>query len=283
MQSHTNTSVSKGLAENTYHGISKSFSMIFNSALASYKSPSGSQFQVNLNTPLQIPKNAASCQIGLFQANIWNSSPNILVGKNNMFYYRTNGIRKFVQLEQGLYSLDDLNITLGELIYDKYGDAKNTFVLFGNSATQKVNITYTYANCQIDFTEIHSLKDILGFNSAVYPDPTTQPAGSTAGQVVFAPNLAALNQINAFLVTTDLIENGLPVNTRSASILASVPITSKPNSLITYEPQQTIWVPCDHLIGKMVYSINCRLTDELLQDIIVIEDFNFSITIQYSY
>ena len=48
----------------------------------------GSSFTVALNSPLSIPKGAVMCELGVSQASIWNTSPNISPSfENNLFGY----------------------------------------------------------------------------------------------------------------------------------------------------------------------------------------------------
>jgi hypothetical protein len=280
--SHTN-SLFTGLDNTKFNGIEKQYSMIFNSSISNYTSPSGSKFTISLDSPISIPSNARSCEICLANSNVWNSSPNIIRGKNDKFYYTVNGAPFDITIPQGLYSLNDINVIIGDLIFNIHGTPKDAFVFYGNTANQTVNITFTYAKYAIDFTPIETFRDILGYNAEIVPNPTTFPTGSTAGYTVFGDKVAGFNTINAFLITSDLVLNGLPIGNRSESIIGSVPIIAPPNSLIAWEAKQFIWIQCDHLIGKYVYVVNFRLTNEKLEDIIVIEPYNFTIIIRYTY
>jgi hypothetical protein len=277
MSSHINSNIHKGkLSADDFHGINKQYAIILNSAVSNYTYPNGDAFIINFDTPISIPRNAVNCNISLFQANIWNSSPNILTGKNDKFYYSIGGNpMKTITLEQGLYSLSDLSLTLSVLIQNA-GDPKDSIILFGNTATQRVEITGTYANTVIYFNQPQSLKDILGFEAQAY---TIVGAGNT----IIAPKVANLNTINAFLVLLDILDNGIPVGNRSSSILAQVPIIAKPNSLITYEPRTPVKIQCDSLIGKQISTVNVRITNELLQEIVVIEPYNVLIMIDYEF
>jgi hypothetical protein len=275
-----NSNIAKNLPTERYHGITKQTALILNSAddlrtNIRRKSPNGDSFRIDLDTPLVIPPNAASVTVALYQANVWNSSPNVLVGKNNLFYYSIGaGAMKTIALEQGLYSLTELNSTLAVLIQNA-GDPRDSVTLFGNTATQRVEITAAAANTKIYFDQPQSLRFLLGFEAQVY---TIVAAGNT----IIAPNVANLNTINAFLIQLDVLDNGIPVNNASASILAQVPILAKPNSLITYEPKTPIKIQCDSWIGRPVSTLIATITNEQLEPIIVVEDWNFTIMVEYS-
>ena len=54
-------------------------------------SSDGSRFSVLLDNPIKIPQNALNCSLGVVQASIWNTSPNISVlYKNNKFNFTTS-------------------------------------------------------------------------------------------------------------------------------------------------------------------------------------------------
>ena len=272
MSKHINNFVSRTIDDNAHHGITKQFSIIFGSATADYVSPNMDKFQVTLNNPIAVPKEANSCDVALYGANIWNSSPNIVTGVNDVFSYIINGVPASVIIPEGLYSLSDYSQTINQLI----GNTTD-FIFTGNSATQKVTIE-TDNNRQIDFTQPFSQRDILGFNSQVVP-PLNTPLDFTT----IAPNIANFNNVNAFLVTMDLLNDGLPVNAISGSILAQVPIIAPPNSLIYYEPASPIFIQTDQIIGKTISQINFGLTNELLNPIKVREDWAITVSIRYEY
>jgi len=270
MSKHINTFVNRNITDESHQGITKQFSIIFSSAIANYNSPNMDKFSVTLNNPISVPKEANSCDIALYSANIWNSSPNILTGVNDVFSYINNGVPASVILPEGLYSLSDYNQTIAQLV------GPNIFTFTGNTATQKVQVVIA-ENYQIDFTQPFSQKDILGFNATLVP-PVNTPLIVTA----IAPNIANFNNVNAFLVTMDTLNDGLPVNAISASILAQVPIIAPPNSLIYYEPASPIFIQTDHIIGKQISQINFGITNELLLPIKVREDWAVAVTIRYS-
>lgn len=268
---HTNTFVRKGVDENEHHGITKQFSIIFSSATANYNSPNMDKFSVTLNNPISVPKEANSCDVALYSANIWNSSPNIITSVNDVFSFIVNGVPASVIIPEGLYSLPEFNQTIAQLV------GPNKFEFSGNTATQKVQIEIA-ANYQIDFTQPLSQRDILGYNSQVVP-PLISPVIFTST----APNIAAFNNVNAFLVTLDTLNDGLPVNAKANSILSQVPIIAPSNSLIYYEPASPIWIQCDHIIGKQISQINVGITNELGLPIKVREDWAISVSFRYQY
>jgi hypothetical protein len=272
----------RNTGDNSFKGVTKQYSIIFNSGsnLNTFVSPNRDSFTVTLNNPISVPAEAKSCSIGLYQANIWNSSPNIITDVNDKFYFTYASTDYTIIFPQGLYSLNDFNATLSSLVFDSRAGLlpKDLFTFFGNTATQKVQVALNYVGTQLRFNGPDNMAKILGFEDGVnYP---LSPS-NFAGQIIFAPNIANFNTINSFLVTTDLVNNGLPINAQSASIIAQVPITAAPNSLITYSPVQIVWILCDHLIGHPRSSITFRLTNEFLGSVVVLEDWNIILSVKY--
>jgi len=268
---HIHTFLKNDTANNAHNGITKQFSIIFSSATANYNSPNMDRFSVTLNNPISVPREANSCEVALYAANVWNSSPNIITGVNDIFSYAYSGNPFQATIPEGLYSLPEYNQTISELI------GPNIFTFSGNTSTQKVQIDFAPLY-QIDFTQPFSQKDILGFNSQVVP--VIPPAFPTT---IIAPNIAGFNNINAFLITLDMLNDGLPVNATANSILSQVPIIAPSNSLIYYEPAAPIYIQCDQIIGKMVGQVNVGITNELGLPIKVREDWSILVNIRFSY
>ena len=74
--------------------LNKEINLFFSSselASAQNVSSDGSRFSVILDNPIKIPQNALNCTLGVVQASIWNTSPNISVlYKNNKFKFTTS-------------------------------------------------------------------------------------------------------------------------------------------------------------------------------------------------
>ena len=260
------------------HGVEKNIAMLFTSKDATLVNSKGNAFQVNLYNPISIPKNALGCKVGLYSANIWNSVPNISPGENDTLYVEyPSGVFTQIVLPQGLYGLTELNLSLQNQ-FTIAGLPSDLIIINGDVATQKTLITFNYADIQIDFTQADTFKGILGFNAILVPN-----TASMVGQLQYSNTIAKFNNINSFLITApELVGNGLPLNATAGSILGEIPITSSSNSLITYTASQVLYVQMDSLIGNELFNLNFRLTDENLNDIIIIEPFSFIVNIKYS-
>jgi hypothetical protein len=238
------------------------------------KSADGSSFQVTLEKGLLIPSNAKYCWMVCQSAEIWNTSPNILTGVNDLLYIDDSFGALTITIPQGLYDISLLNEEIDRQIIAS-GRASNSIVIIGNNATQKTFIQVVENGTEIDFTANQTIRDILGFQALLIT--TTQP-----NQLVESNNVAAFNNVDYYLVHTDLVHHGIRVNNKYSQTIAQVSISSPTGSIINYEPQQPPEVPCNELIGNKKNILNCWLTN---QDNIRIntagEDWSFRLIIYY--
>lgn len=79
------------------------------------------------------------------------------------------------------------------------------------------------------FEQAGSVGVILGF-------PAAAVTASSANQTVFGSSVVMLNRNNTYLIFTDLIPGGIPTNSSAAGLIASVPITALPGSIVNWEP-----------------------------------------------
>lgn len=228
---------------------------------ASNVANNGSTFAVALNNPLSIPNGAVDCSVAVNTAAIWYVNPNISAAlMNNMFTFTTSsapaGLHT-ITIPDGLYSLDELNSVVSNA-NENLGLPSDLFTFSGDDATQSTIITFLNSGDSIDFTIANSLRFILGFNSAVYTAPS-------ANYNLYSPNPAAFNTDNSYLISSDLISTGIPINNQSYGILVNVPINNAPGSQIIYQPNVLVWSDGSELIGKVKQYINFRLTNQSLK------------------
>ena len=262
--------------------IEKIYSYVFSSSPnngAFNRSADGSTFSTVLDYPIYIPDGALYCTLEVQSANIWYTTPNISIAKNNnTFSFQDElGANHTVTFPNGLYDLTQLQTTLVNLLNNiptpSAGDQYFTFS--PNNATQKVLVTYEQANTQIFWTT-STIRSILGFNAV---DAGIQPAGTTlSGQ-----NVAAFNTLTSFLIhAQNLINVGLPVNNTYNQVIANVFVNVLPGSLINYTPENPPKVVSNELIGALRSNITFSLTD---QDNVNVdtngEYWSFTIVIRY--
>jgi len=237
---------------------------MFNSdaaAGATNVSPDGSMFQVSLNSPIKIPKDAVDCTVGVLQASVWNTSPNIAADyKNNAFEFTTSvapaGTYSWV-LPDGLYSLDGLNSYLaGQFV--NTGLPSNLITISGDSATQKSIVTFLTSGDSINWAIVNSVRGVLGFAAGVITAPS-------ANYRFFSDSPAQFNRINSYLIASNLVASGIPVNNVSRGIISTIPIDVSPGSQVNYSPTNVIWFDAPDLIGTQRSNLQFSLLDQNLR------------------
>ena len=238
------------------------------------KSENGSDFTVQLNEPISIPDNAVDCSLRLLTASIWFTTPNISIALNNNTIFYFNGANKIIVIDDGLYSLGDLNLVIArELVLN--GDPSDLFTLVGDNSTQKVLICFTTNNVTIDFTPPNTPRILLGFDSIVTP-------ASVADTCVKGTEVAAFNSLEAYLITGNLISDGIPANSINSGIMAFVLPDAQPGFQINFAPFVPISVSATELIGKSKNVLRFSLRDQNLVRVDTNEE-NYSFTVEISY
>ncbi len=221
-------------------------------------SSDGSSFVVYLNTPLGIPKSAVDATLEVISASIWNTSYNISASfLNNNFTFTTGGVPRSITIPDGLYSLGGLNAFLGTQ-FSNLGLSANIITVSGNDATQKTILTFLNAGDSVNFTVANSVRLVLGFNSRVV-------VSLSAGFNEFSDNVAVFNRVNSYLLKSNIVSQGIPINNIGASIIAAIPISVGPGSQINYQPTNVIPVDASELIGQAKNVIRFELLDQSLR------------------
>ena len=224
-------------------------------------SADGTEFSVQLNNPLTIPANCLDCNLSVIQANIWNTSPNIAIDfSNNIFAFVSAETPYSITIPDGLYSLSGLNAYLSSQ-FANLGLASNVIVLSGDDSTQKTILTFTGVGDRVDFTVANSCREILGFDSRIAPP---LPGAPSVGFNEFSDNPASFNRNNSYLITSNIVSGGIPINSTSANIIASVPIDIAPGSQIVYAPRTPLTFSGNELIGMIKNSFNFQLRNQSL-------------------
>ena len=239
---------------------------------ASNRSGDGSEFEIQLDDALFIPHDAVSVNVCCEEATVWWVIPNIIIGSNNRFYVFGDsalGVPTLytVVIAQGLYDLNALNQSLLsglEALGAKTLDGttyKPLISLSPDNATQRVIIRFNYSNVYVDFTQADTPREILGFNSAVYGPFVIVP------QNLLAPNIAAFNTVNYFLIASDLVQKGIRFNNRYNQIISQVLINAAPGSQIVNTPFNPARVRAQELAGARRTNLRFRLSDDKLRPV----------------
>jgi hypothetical protein len=227
------------------------------------RSPDGSYFEIQLQDSIQIPENALNCTLAVEESSIWWVIPNIITGINDKMYITgpdtSNVIQNYiVVIPQGLYDLNGLNQAILRDL-DNQGakiDPDPLIVMTPDEPTQKVEIRFSYSTVEIDFTQNDTPRDILGFNSQILG-----PYG-VAPQIILADNIASFNQVNYFLIHSDLTDKGIRFNNNYNQTISQVLIDVSPGSQIVNKPYNPSKIPIQQLAGGKRSNIRMWLTDD---------------------
>jgi hypothetical protein len=226
-------------------------------------SADGSRFEIQFENALQIPAEAINVQIVVEEATIWWVIPNIITGVNDKIYITVPDVNDVltayvVVIPQGLYDLSGLNQSILRELSNQGAkiDPTDTFLLSADEATQKVEIILTYLGSQIDFTPVDTFREILGFNSQVIGPTAIAPFTQ------IADNIAAFNQVNYFLIHSDLTNKGIRFNNNYNQTVSQVLIDVAPGSQIISKPFNPARINAGELAGAKRTNIRFWLTDD---------------------
>ena len=162
-----------------------------------------------------------------------------------------------VVIPQGLYDLSGINQAIQRGL--ESAGAKiapySLISLSPDEPTSKVELRINYTNVSVNFTYADTPRTILGFNSNIY-------TVSTAPNSVLAPNIAAFNQVNYFLIHSDLTNKGIRFNNNYNQTVAQVLIDVSPGSQIVSRPYNPARVPVPELVNAKRNNIRMWITDD---------------------
>lgn len=239
----------------------------------------GSSFSVDMTRyPLRMPNNCKNVTASLISASVPYVSPNISADlANNIFSFNYLGTNYTMVIPNGLYSLSSLQAQIAIGLAD-LSLPQNIFSFIGNGSTQKVSIVFNYANTYINFTIPNSFNQLMGFGNVLVP-----PVPSVLGQIVTAPNVAEFDTLQSFIITTSLLNNGIPLNgSFSQGVVGLIPITTAPGIRITYQPSLPIIINANELIGQYRTSATFRILNQRGQAIDMLNQI-WNFTLQFSY
>lgn len=216
----------------------------------------GGSMTVTLNPGISIPREAKSCTLECVSSSVWWTIPNIQTGIDDTFTIIVNGVVYNLVIDQGLYDVSQLSDAL-QREFVNAGGAEDTFELIADESTQKIIISLKQSGLQVDFTGSQSMREILGFDSAIYP-----PAPTTGEFNVNAPNVANFNEIDYFLLQTDLVQSGVAFNNQSLQTVQQILITSPPGSQIITEKFNPVRIDASNLIGSSRNQVRVWVTDQ---------------------
>ena len=231
---------------------------------ATNRSSDGSYFEVSFNpaNAIAVPKDALNVSMSVLESTIWWTIPNIQTGTNNKMYITGPNISNVstnytVTIPQGLYDLSQLNTAILRELENAGAktDPEPLIYIGADNSTQKCTIRFNYLNTSVDFSQSQTIREILGFNTGVYGPYPTIP------YTISAQNTASFNQVNYFLLHSDLTSTGIRYNNSYNQTIAQVLIDVAPGSQIVYKPFNPSVIDCP-LAGTMKNNIKVWLTDD---------------------
>jgi hypothetical protein len=93
---------------------------------------------------------------------------------------------------------------------------------------------------------------------------------------------AQFNNIESFLLKSDLVSGNIPTNKDSEQTIALIPIDAKTGDQVLYSPINPSRVDASNLKGHGRTYATFRLTDEKGTPAVTNEDFSLQITFRYS-
>jgi hypothetical protein len=243
----------------------------------------GDRFSVQLFQPIMIPSDAVSCSLKLTRATIWNTVPNISleIGNNKLYVYTDfvstgSPVLHVITIPDGLYSLSGLNGFLSRS-FSGLSLPSNLVYITADDSTQKTILTFNQDNTWVDFTQSDTCRDVLGFNSRLSPLVPQLSGYSESADVV-----AKFNRTNSFLISGDIVSDGIPVNNVNKGILGEVLILKPPGSQINYTPFLPPSIDASELIGMTKNFFTFNLTDQISRSVDTLgEMWSFVIVISY--
>ena len=252
---------------------------------------------VNFNpNPLTLPQNAENCKIEIIGGQIWNNSPNIITGKNDIFTIQDASGVHSINIEQGQYDVDSLyqqiclqfnNKPANQAMY--FSSFESVFKFVPNYSTQKLSIEFLYIdNVSLNQVQIlwnqSSITELLGYSSS---SPTRPSKVSTldANYSITGVTYGKFNAYNSFIIQSDLVDTGIPINNNYSQIIGQIDIPpNSVGSLISYRASQpNIFALCNNLRGASGARYQCvfRIRDENGEPLIMVDDWFITVMISY--
>ena len=157
-------------------------------------------------------------------------------------------------IPQGLYDLNGINQAISRELEN--AGANSLISLTPDEPTNRVEIRFNYNTVVVNFTYPDTPREILGFNNAIYGPYATVPLN------VIAPNIAQFNQVNYYLIHSDLTNKGIRFNNAYNQTIAQVLIDVAPGSQIISKPFKPARINVNELIGAKRNNIRMWLTDD---------------------
>jgi len=216
------------------------------------------------NLPLIVLPRNAKIHLSVQSASIPYSFYNVDYFNNKLVYSVNGGVDILIEIPQGNYSATSLKNYLASVMTGftiTYSNLNNTF-------------TFTHSTSNFQFKTSSTCMEILGFDENELYNSTSQV-------------LTSINSINLFTIRNIYItSNNLSLNNINNStpnlcnILASIPLTSGANSVITYANMNNVKSAVNNVKNFTIFQV--ALTDQD-GDILDLNGCHWSMTLQIDY
>ena len=213
----------------------------------------GSNFTIRHTSPINLEPNK-KYEAALLSLDTYNSIPNVIKGKNNIFKYSNdNGASwKVLELDTGSYELETLSDEIQRLMiingdYDLV-NSKFYITISPNKSKLTSIINITNPDYKVDFSVSNSLASLLGFKKIVIS------AGYNESK-----NIVDIITLNSILVNIDIIM-GCYVNGSSLPVIHSFYPNVPPGyKIVEISNPQLIYHPISH---NNINTMKVWLTDQ---------------------
>lgn len=187
------------------------------------------------------------------------STSNLPVGNYTFSRTRPGVLNTYnITIPQGLYDLSGINQAIQRELSNAgaRSDPDPLVVFSPDAATQKVELRINYSDVSVDFIQPNTPRVILGFAEIVYGPFATTPIE------ILAPNVAEFNQVNYFLIHSDLVNKGIRFNNRYNQTISQVLIDVAPGSQIIHKPFNPAKSGAKELAGAKRNVLRFYITDD---------------------
>lgn len=232
------------------------------------KSVDGSTFDVALDQPILIPKNAINATLEVIESAVWYNTPNIFDGStgetpNNTF--RVNDVLNTydLTLPQGIYDIPGIKKGINQAYKDASGSTSDFLqILRLNNATGKTELAVGLGNAYIEFVSPNSVGIILGFLENIQ---YTEGGGPTPILYV-SPNIPQINSVNYYLIQSSLADRGIRFNNNYNEIVETILIDVGPGEQILTRPYHPPTCSIDKIVGNPISRIRTSLLTDSLEN-----------------
>jgi hypothetical protein len=209
-------------------------------------------FTTDFTTEINLDVNK-KYEAALISLDMYNSIPNIEIGKNDLFIYSSdNGTTwKSISIGTGSFEIEQLNneIQRQMIINGDYDNNRNLFYinLLPNVSKLTSIVNITNPSYQVDFRPTNTIGPLLGFSSSILLHGYNE-----------SQNIVDIMSVNSILVNTDII-NGSYVNKNQTSAIYSFFPNVPPGYKFIGRPYQLIYYPINIYC---IESIRIWLTDQ---------------------